>query len=178
MSKDPNRDSEYKIIEAINKILKADSYLTSLFTDSTIQDFNIHSSSLLFRNVVCTTDSNGFERALAVYFPNIVQFTNNYNNWEESNPTIYIECMSKYPHNEFGDEPARKDSFSILKDIKKTLYENKTLKVILRNQETSLDEQFQVSKFTAKNIEPLQMGSFNSNFSTCISLLELEVKTT
>lgn len=171
------RDNEYKIVTAINIILKADPYFISKFTNINIPDFNIYSSSLLFKTVnTIEDDIDGTERALAVYFPNIVDFEI-YQNWEKPKPTIYIECMVKSAHKDFGEEPARKECFQLLKDIKYTLEQNKNLRVLIPNSETNLDEFFQVGFFNVKNIEPLQMGSFNTNFWTCISLMELEIFT-
>ena len=85
--------------------------------------------------------------------------------------------MAKIPHDEFGDEPARRDSYSQLKKIKKVLEKNKTLKVLFSDLETNIQEAFQVASFRVKSIEPLDFSSFNKNFYSCITLMELEIIT-
>ena len=140
-----------------------------------ITDFNIYSSSLLFKTIPCVDGPDNMSRAMAVYFPNITEFIFSQNR-EQPKPTIYIEVMVEYPHLEFGDEPARKESYRILKDIKYTLQQKKNLACLIPDEDGLL-ETFQIGYFKVKNIEPLQLGSFNKNFATCISLMELEIFT-
>ena len=184
MSKCPDfrRYNELLIPFATQQIVKNDSYFQSKFTNATKPSFDIYNVSLYNKSIVWVEnklDDNvtPVTRALAIYLPNTVKYKSISADVKESNPTIFIEVGSQVAHTNY-EQPARDDSFLLCKDLEYTLEkEHRNIQVNILNPYTNLTEMFNIGRCEIQEIEPLQLGSFNTNFWTAITLMTVKIYT-
>lgn len=168
----------------IAEIIKEDAYFLPLFTSVSYPTFKIYPTSLFNKD---TTWIDGFlqldgvtpiKRAMAVYCPNDIAFKSIAVDKKESYPSVWIEVGIQIQAVHL-QEKARNECLLLCKDIEYTIEtESRNLSKLITNPFTNIDEHFQIARCQVINISPLQMGVFNNNLWTCITLIELQVCTT
>ncbi len=167
---------------AIRNLLENDTHFQDLFTSTKfptlkINDFALFNKDITWINNFLDIDGiTPIDRALAVYLPNDIALKQLSSGLMERKPTIIIEIGVRTKQESLQGKVST-DCLVIARDIENTLWENRSLRQTLVNPFTNITENFQVQDCKVLDISEPQFGAFNNNFFTCITLLQVEVKT-